>query len=551
MNKTININLASTFFHIDENAYSVLRNYLSKLKTAFKNTSGSEEILQDIEIRIAELFQEAKKHTDYVINEEDVQKVISILGQPEDMDTEDNFESVEKDSLVSTKKLYRDPEDKYIGGVISGLGYFFGIDSTWLRIFWFIATLFSGGTLILIYILLWALIPLAKSTADKLKMKGEPVNIATIEKKIKEEFDEVSSKIKDIDYKKASNTLKKKSRKFFNFVEELILLIPKIIFRFIGITFLIISIIGFISVLLGWASALFFSSLHWPFKFYLFNLNWTPSLFISIAFLLFILIPFLFLFFLGLRLLSSKASKLGSTVRNSLAVLWLITLIGLVGFGAYEIRSNSVKATKEVSQNLILRESDTLWIKQKNQYFNKNEERWVFKNTNVIIDPENDSWWIDKNLKLNIETTDLPNPVLVITKSAHGYDPQEAQKHADKIQYQWNQVENNLLLNTQWNLAFSEKFHNQEVKLVLQLPKGYSLFIDPSLKNYLTYPIANDQGYRSSKTAGHYWVMGDQELECLDCDSTSKSMELRYQQEDKQKELHLKVDENEVQINRK
>ncbi len=551
MNKTVNINLASTFFHIDENAYSVLKNYLSKLKIAFKNTPGSEEILQDIETRIAELFQEAKKHPNYVINEEDVQKVITILGQPEDMDTEEAFESVDKESTASSKKLFRDPEDKYIGGVLSGLGYYFAIDSTWLRILWFIATLFSGGTLILLYVLLWALIPLAKTTADKLKMKGEPVNIANIEKKIKEEFDEISSKLKDIDYKKTSDSVKKKSKKFFNFVEELILLIPKIIFRVLGVIFLFIAIIGFVSVVLGWTSALFFSSLHWPFAFYLFNLNWTPSLFLSIAFLFFILIPFLFLFFLGLRLLSSKASKLGSTVRNSLAVLWLITLVVLVGFGAHEIRSNSVKATKEVSHDLVLRKTDTLRIMQKSEVFNQHQEKWVFKNTNVIKDPNSNSWWIDKKLKLRIESTESPMPTLLNKKSAHGYDPQEAQKHADEILYQWNQEENTLLLNTQWKLAYSEKFHNQDVELVVQLSEGNTIYIDPSLKGYLAYPTANDQGYRSSKTAGHYWIMGNRELECLDCESTSKSIELHYQQEDQQKEFHLKVDENGVQINRK
>lgn len=223
----------------------------------------------------------------------------------------------------------------------------------------------------------------------------------------------------------------------------------------------------------------------------------------------------------------------------------------MVGFGAHEIRSNSVKATKEVSHDLVLRKTDTLRIMQKSEVFNQHQEKWVFKNTNVIKDPNSNSWWIDKKLKLRIESTESPMPTLMIKKSAHGYDPQEAQKHADEIRYQWNQEENTLLLNTQWKLAYSEKFHNQDVELVVQLPEGNTIYIDPSLKGYLAYPTANDQGYRSSKTAGHYWIMGNRELECLDCESTSKSIELHYQQEDQQKEFHLKVDENGVQINRK
>ena len=89
MNKTVNINLASTFFHIDENAYKKLQSYLNSLEKGFKNTMGKEEILKDIEARIAELFQEMKTNSDYVINESNVEKVISILGEPEDFMSDD------------------------------------------------------------------------------------------------------------------------------------------------------------------------------------------------------------------------------------------------------------------------------------------------------------------------------------------------------------------------------------------------------------------------------------------------------------------------------
>jgi len=208
MNKTININLASTFFHIDENAYDLLKSYLNKLEKAFTKSQGKEEILRDVEVRIAELFQERKKNSDYVITLEDVEEVIKILGQPQDFITEEEAENETQTQTVS-KKLFRDPDDKYIGGVASGMGYYFGIDTTWIRLLWLLFGLFSAGTIILIYIVLWILIPEAKTTADKLSMKGEPVNIATIEKKIREEFEEVSSKIKDIDYEEVKTSLKK------------------------------------------------------------------------------------------------------------------------------------------------------------------------------------------------------------------------------------------------------------------------------------------------------------------------------------------------------
>ena len=213
MNKTVNINLASTFFHIDESAYAKLKTYLKKLEEGFKNTVGKEEILKDIEARIAELFQEIKTNSDYVISEADVEKIIAVLGQPEDFLSEEEEEDVKE---TIHKKLFRDPDDNYIGGVASGLGHYFGIDTSWIRLIWLLLVVFSGGTFIMIYLLFWILVPVAKTTADKLRMKGKPINVSNIEKKIKEEFDEMSSKIKDIDYEEAGNSLKKKVKKFFS-----------------------------------------------------------------------------------------------------------------------------------------------------------------------------------------------------------------------------------------------------------------------------------------------------------------------------------------------
>jgi len=182
MNKTVNINLASTFFHIDESEYTKLKAYLKKLEEGFKNTVGKEEILKDIEARIAELFQEIKTNSDYVISEADVEKIIAVLGQPEDFLSEEEEENV-KETIY--KKLFRDPDDNYIGGVASGLGHYFGIDTSWIRLIWLLLVVFSGGTFIMIYLLFWMLVPVAETTADKLRMKGKPINVSNIEKKLK------------------------------------------------------------------------------------------------------------------------------------------------------------------------------------------------------------------------------------------------------------------------------------------------------------------------------------------------------------------------------
>jgi len=174
---------------------------------------------------------------------DDVQEVIKILGEPNDFVSEEDLED-EPQTQTARKKLFRDTDDKYIGGVASGLGYYFGIDTTWVRLLWLVFGLFSVGTITVLYLILWMLIPEAKSTADKLSMKGEPINIANIEKKIREEFEGVSSKIKDIDYEEVKTSLKKKSMTFFGFLERVLSLIPRLIVKIIGVILVIISTCG-------------------------------------------------------------------------------------------------------------------------------------------------------------------------------------------------------------------------------------------------------------------------------------------------------------------
>jgi phage shock protein PspC (stress-responsive transcriptional regulator) len=192
MNTTVTIHLAHILFHIDSDAYDLLKNYLNKLEKSFSKTEGKQEILEDIEVRIAELFSQYTVREGYVISEQNVKDVIETLGTPEDIADEDFVE--ENSKSESQKKLYRDSENRIIGGVASGLGHFFGIERVWIRLIIILLILSSVGGIIFIYILLWAIVPEANTTAEKLRMKGKPVNISNIEKKIKEGLEDVTEK---------------------------------------------------------------------------------------------------------------------------------------------------------------------------------------------------------------------------------------------------------------------------------------------------------------------------------------------------------------------
>ena len=545
MNKTVNINLASTFFHIDEKAYAKLKTYLKSLENGFKNTVGKEEILKDIEARIAELFQEIKTNPDYVISEEDVDKTIEVLGQPEDFLTDQEEE--EQTEETTRKKLFRDPDDKYIAGIASGLGHYFGIDNTWIRLILLFLFIFSVGTLVTVYLLLWILVPEAKTTADKLKMKGKPVNISTIEKKIKEEFEEVSSKIKDIDYEKTTNSLKKKSRNFFQFLEGAIKAVPSIIFKILGFFFLILAVCSIISILIAAIVLLFFGTVFWPFE--LLGLSLIPNLLWVLSIFLFVLIPFLFLFSLAIRLLRGQSKTYGTTTRFVLFGIWIAAIISCITLTGNEISKHRVTATKTEKHSLTIQPTDTLYVNLFSD--DLQDPEWVFKKNytlNKLIEEIGED---RQRLAISIKKSNDLNSLLEIRASAKGGNQNRAQDNVKDIVYNWELNEQTLYLDRFTNTIKLSDLNSKHIALTLRLSEGQAIHLSNNLREYMSYPVKNDQGFKSSKTTGYFWKMGSNELECLNCPTSQSKLRVQYQNEEGDEKLHLKVDEDGIHLKTK
>lgn len=195
MKKTVTVNLGGYAFIMDEDAYVKLNKYLEKIASELKSNGDRKEILTDIEIRIAEILKEISKGKKEVVDIEDIEEIIKTIGNPSEF-KQDNDSSYydETGKKTSYRRIYRDPENRVLGGVCSGLGAYFSFDPLLLRLIFIIGVLFFGTGLI-IYIILWIVIPEAKTIAQKLEMKGEPVNISNIGEKIKEEFNNVKRKM--------------------------------------------------------------------------------------------------------------------------------------------------------------------------------------------------------------------------------------------------------------------------------------------------------------------------------------------------------------------
>ena len=204
MKKTFNINLGGIVFHIDEDAYELLDKYLSNLRIHFSKEEGAEEIVHDMELRISELFSERLNERKQVVTLTDVEEIIAQMGKPEEFSedtTQDTNEYIKEEK--GPKRLFRDPDNKVIGGVCSGIAAYLGWDVTAVRIIFIALALpfILNGSLILngvviAYIIAWIIIPEANTATEKLSMKGMKVNVENIGKTVTDGFEKVNDYVK-------------------------------------------------------------------------------------------------------------------------------------------------------------------------------------------------------------------------------------------------------------------------------------------------------------------------------------------------------------------
>ncbi|HKC34870.1 MAG TPA: PspC domain-containing protein, partial [Chitinophagaceae bacterium] len=251
MNKTLTINLSGIVFHIDENAYDVFNAYIDSIRRHFTSSEGKDEIMQDIEARIAEMFQLRVGESKQVITLRDVEEVTAAMGKPEQFGDEETAAADKEAPLSGVKRrLFRSTDDEIIGGVCSGTAAYFGIDPVWLRLAFVLSVIFFG-TGLLLYIILWIVIPEAKTTADKLMMRGEQVTISNIEKNVREEVEGLKKRAgefgKQVNQKFSSDYTGFRGflRRLFDAFGELLGFVFKIFVKIFAVLFIIIGLVVF------------------------------------------------------------------------------------------------------------------------------------------------------------------------------------------------------------------------------------------------------------------------------------------------------------------
>ena len=525
MNKTVNINLANMLFHIDENAYQKLLRYLEAIKRSFAGTKGSDEIIADIEARIAELFFEKMENERQVITMKEVDEVITIMGQPEDYHIDE--EIFEDGPAASTtgrrqrvKKLYRDIDRKYIGGVCAGLEHYLGLDALWIRLIFLFLAIFAGGFGFIAYIILWILVPEAASTAQKLDMTGEPVNISNIERKVKEGFDEVADKVRSVDYEKVGDQVKKGGKTFFDTLGDVIMFLFKVIGKFIGILLIIIGAATLIGLFIALFTFGIIDVVHIPGVNLIGMVNSTeaPVWLVSVLIFFALGIPFFFLMYLGLRILVSNLKSIGNIAKFSLLGLWLISIITLAVLGVKQASAHAYTGSVSERDTLALTAApDTLRIQFRDSEFS-DEPSAIVGSMEIRYDDQDNALLFSDDILMDIRMSEDSVLSMRVRKDADGSSYQDARLRAGEIRYNYALAGNTLMLDDHFTTDVDNKIRDQEVRLTLFIPEGTVLSFNSGARDYMGRRTRYDQEMYRKRIVNYTWQMGpDGTLQCLNC----------------------------------
>lgn len=518
MKKTINISLAGIHFHIEEDAYQKLHAYLESIRKSLK--SEGDEILQEIEARIAELFAEKITSENHVVSIKHVEAVIEVMGQPEDYEMDDDAatdtEPQSTREKIENKRLFRDVDNKFLGGVLSGFGHYFNVDPVWLRLIAVLLILIGVGSPILVYLVLWIVVPPAITTSDKLKMTGEPINISNIEKKVKESFESVANTVKNQDYKSFGSKLKSGIQKFLDFSFKILNIVFVLLVKLIGSILIILAITLFIGLII---SAFFINYI--PLKGYVSGHDYYNFIFIdsvpiwvtAVLYFISVAIPLFVLFVLGLRLLANNIRPVNTTLKILLFVIWLFALIGIGYIVTKQHQETAFSAHSTVEEILPITAQDTLSIdfRGSSEY---DLEIWRKSGMHTRLDANGNTVIYSNNIQLNLRPTRDSLAKIIIDKKAKGNHISTAKSRAEAIVYRFDINDKSLAMDGFFVTEAKNSYRDQEVEITLFFPEETILQVAPRSRSFIG---ANSRFRGKNNRETHYYRASNNEIICLDC----------------------------------
>jgi phage shock protein PspC (stress-responsive transcriptional regulator) len=504
MKKTFTININGSVFHIEDEAYEKLREYLKLLNRYFSTQEGGSEILQDIESRIAELLQEKITEKNEVVTMGWVDEIMHRMGNPED------FSEQEKTARPSEpekkkKRLYRDKENRVLGGVCSGLGTYLNIDPVFIRILIVLIALLGVGISAVFYLILWIVVPEAKTTSQRLEMRGMEATISNIQNTIQEEVKEVKESFSTMTQSEAIKNGKKVARNAGRATMHVLKGLGKIAGIIFGSLLIIAGFAGFLAFLFSLTAGNSLmdngsgADLSGMLGFMV-----TPGLAsVSILLLVFLIgIPLLAILFIGTKLVF-KYNTNNKLIGLGALAIWLIALISIAAISAGQLSNFSQKSSVSSGMNINYSNCQTLYLELGEQFTN-DEVNTRFDNYSVIV--HGNEQVLAGIPQLRIETTDAKDFSLVIRKQSRGKNSGEIQNFLNQISYETISKDSTLFLNSFFTIGGKAKWRGQEVQLILKVPTGKKVHLGNKL-NQLHLDFDNLNNIWVPEMAGKTWLM--------------------------------------------
>lgn len=514
MKKTVKVNIGGFSYNIDEDAYNALRVYLDDIKVRLGNGNEAAETIKDIEERISELIS-AKIPEEGVVSLQLVEEIIAQIGKPEDIGG--NAEFSQKPSGNKTlRRLYRNPEGAIVGGVCSGLSEYFGVDPIVFRLL-FVLLFFLKGFGLILYLVLWIATPKAVTPKQKLEMKGEPVTFSNIEKTLKDEMNSVSSNLKNAEPKNFFE-------KLMSFIGQIALFCLKallVFFKVLAIMIGVIIIASMLFVFLVLIGIFFFGSfmMSWfapeiggfslnEFITSMFDIS--SSIWVTVPIFLIIAIPVVALIYGGVRIIFRFKARDG-LIGIIAAVIWIASVVTLALTVFFQARSLTIRESvvntislnevAPVKEKVIVLKSHNLNPDSLNKASDVQYNFFDMKLTTL-----NGKKTISGKPELIIEKSDEEFANITMIKKARGGSKVLAKQNASEIIYNYSIKDSIVTLDPIFTMPDNTKWKNQDITLVMNLPEGYSIYLDSTLMDILDYnqPFSN---YWPDEMLGKTWTM--------------------------------------------
>lgn len=423
-----------------------------------------------------------------------------------------------------TKRLFRDADNRMVGGVSAGLSSYFGIDRTWIRL-GFLAAIFLFGTGFWLYIILWIIVPKAVSATDKLLMRGEPVDIHSIEREIRQS--------------QGSN----KMNSFAQHGSHVIGIIVKGFFKFLAGIFALILFVTIVGSSIGMV-ALFFNLGNTHFLNQLINFTVKDASILyaaKIGVLLTILIPLIGLLMVVIKLLF-KVKFLNRNWAMAFVAFFLVGVLALA-YAGVKMAGNVSQTESSISVNKIPK-TDTLYLEGVEMPFtddesmqSEDESELAFNDKGVMMGKDGYYFEID-DVKIKRGKSD--SIVFKIARRANGRDGEDANAKLEMIEFTPQIIGNKIIIPSYFKLSKEKQFSWQEVDVTLWIPEGTVIAPDMIVKE-----ILDDANL--DEADGEYYKFVNGELTCLDC--KPESDEAYQEDEDESSDINFEINDKGEKVN--